>query len=84
MVAFVIAALEPVSELIRMLLLDAAAFTAVALLDVSLCGGQSSEDLSLAVDSCRTLCRAGLYLAGFWVENLDSTGTIQIKLVVGL
>jgi formate hydrogenlyase subunit 3/multisubunit Na+/H+ antiporter MnhD subunit len=86
MTAFVVAALQPVSELGRMLLLDAASFAAVALV-----GGQSPA----AAKAARTylwmliaavLCvGAGLYLAG--VPGGATTvqpGALQTRLVVGL
>ena len=75
MTVFVITALQPVSELGRMLLLDAAAFAAVALVaGQSLCGSQSSEELSLDVDSGRTLCRGRIISGrGFEWSGNDST-----------
>jgi multicomponent Na+:H+ antiporter subunit D len=86
MAAFVIAAMQPVSELARMLLLDAAAFAAVALV-----GGQSLA----AVKAANTylwmlipavLCvGAGLYLAGMLGgATITQPGAVQTRLVVGL
>ena len=75
MTVFVVAALQPVSELVRMLLLDAASFAAVALV-----GGQSP----IAAKAAKTylwmlvaavLCvGAGLYIAGI----LGGATTTQI------
>ena len=65
MVAFVIAALEPVSELVRMLLLDAAAFTAVALVGCQSPAAAKAAKTYLWLLILAVLCvGAGLYLAG--------------------
>jgi formate hydrogenlyase subunit 3/multisubunit Na+/H+ antiporter MnhD subunit len=86
MTGCVLAALQPVSELGRMLLLDGASFTAVALV-----GGQSPA----AAKAARTylwmlipavLCvGAGLYLAGvLGGAAMTQPGVLQTRLVVGL
>jgi formate hydrogenlyase subunit 3/multisubunit Na+/H+ antiporter MnhD subunit len=86
MTVFVVAALQPVSELVRMLLLDAASFAAVALV-----GGQSP----IAAKAAKTylwmlvaavLCvGAGLYLAGILGgATTTQIGALQTRLVVGL
>ena len=84
--ACVIAALQPVSELARMLLLDAAAFAAVALV-----GGQSpvaakAANTYLWLLILAVLCvGAGLYLAGILDRGgMAQPGAAQTRLVVGL
>ena len=86
MVAFVLIALEPVSELIRMLLLDAATFTAVALVGCQSPAAAKAAKTYLWLLILAVLCvGAGLYLAGILGgETLTQPGTMQIKLVVGL
>jgi len=82
----VLVALQPVSELVRMLLLDAASFVAVALVwGQSLLAAKAAKTylwlLILAV-----LCvGAGLYLAGILGgAALTQPGIVQTRLVVGL
>ena len=86
MVVFVVIALQPVSELARMLLLDAAAFTAVVLV-----GGQSPAAAKAAKTYLwllilAVLCvGAGLYLAGILSGKvIAQPGIVQTRLVVGL
>ncbi len=83
---FVITALQPVSELGRMLLLDAAAFSAVALV-----AGQSPAAAKAAKSYLwmlipAVLCvGAGLYLAGVLCgATVTQPGAVQTRLVVGL
>ena len=82
----VLVALQPVSELVRMLLLDAASFVAVALVwGQSLLAAKAAKTylwlLILAV-----LCvGAGLYLAGILGgATMTQPGIVQTRLVVGL
>ena len=86
MTVFVVAALQPVSELVRMLLLDAASFAAVALV-----GGQSPSAAKAAKTYlwmlvAAVLCvGAGLYLAGILGgATTTQIGALQTRLVVGL
>ena len=84
--AFVVAALQPVSELERTLLLDAAAFAAVALV-----GGQSPAAAKAAktylwMMVAAVFCvGAGLYLAGILGgATTTQPGALQTRFVVGL
>jgi formate hydrogenlyase subunit 3/multisubunit Na+/H+ antiporter MnhD subunit len=86
MTVFVVAALQPVSELVRMLLLDAASFAAVALV-----GGQSPIAAKAAKTYLWMLVAAvlcvgtGLYLAGILGgATTTQIGALQTRLVVGL
>jgi formate hydrogenlyase subunit 3/multisubunit Na+/H+ antiporter MnhD subunit len=86
MAAFVVAALQPVSELGRMLLLDAAAFAAVALVDGQSPAAAKAAKTYLWMLIPAVLCvGAGLYLAGVLSgATMTQPGVVQARLVVGL
>jgi len=86
MVVFVVIALQPVSELARMLLLDAAAFTAVALVGGQSLAAAKAAKTYLWLLILAVLCvGAGLYLAGvLGGKAIAQPGIVQTRLVVGL
>jgi formate hydrogenlyase subunit 3/multisubunit Na+/H+ antiporter MnhD subunit len=86
MTAFVITALQPVSELGRMLLLDAAAFAAVALVAGQSPAAAKAAKTYLWMLIPAVLCvGAGLYLAGVLSgATMSQPGAVQTRLVVGL
>jgi formate hydrogenlyase subunit 3/multisubunit Na+/H+ antiporter MnhD subunit len=86
MAVFVVIALQPVSELARMLLLDAAAFTAVALVGGQSLAAAKAAKTYLWLLILAVLCvGAGLYLAGvLGGKAIAQPGIVQTRLVVGL
>ena len=86
MVVFVVIALQPVNELARMLLLDGAAFTAVALVGGQSLAAAKAAKTYLWLLILAVLCvGAGLYLAGVLSGNaIAQPGIVQTRLVVGL
>jgi formate hydrogenlyase subunit 3/multisubunit Na+/H+ antiporter MnhD subunit len=86
MAAFVVAALQPVGELGRMLLLDAAAFAAVALVAGQSPAAAKAAKTYLWMLIPAVLCvGAGLYLAGILGgATMTQPGYAQTRLVVGL
>jgi formate hydrogenlyase subunit 3/multisubunit Na+/H+ antiporter MnhD subunit len=86
MTAFVIAALQPVGELGRMLFLDAAAFAAVALVAGQSPAAAKAAKTYLWMLIPAVLCvGAGLYLAGVLSgATMTQPGAVQTRLVVGL
>ncbi|HEX2981032.1 MAG TPA: proton-conducting transporter membrane subunit [Anaerolineaceae bacterium] len=86
MAALVIAALQPVTELARMLLLDAAAFAAVALVGNQTPAATKAARTYLWLLVVAVLCiTTGLYLSGVLSgEAAAQPGAAQTKLIVGL